>query len=70
MNLLWKMHKKKIQMSKKILKINFACKSGHSILAHKFLTTKNILYGISKKKKICPMNSDMFIHKFVFLYRT
>jgi hypothetical protein len=35
----------------KILKINLACRSRHSILAHKFLITKNILCGIGKKDK-------------------
>jgi hypothetical protein len=66
MNLLWKMHKKINFKCQKILEINLACRSGHSILAHKFLTTKNILCGIGKKTKICPVNNDMFIHKFVF----
>jgi hypothetical protein len=51
MNLLWKMHKKTNFKSQKILKINLACRSGHSILTHKFLTTKNILCGIGKKDK-------------------
>jgi hypothetical protein len=32
-------------------KINFAYKSRHFILAHKFLTTINILCGIGKKDK-------------------
>jgi hypothetical protein len=63
MNLLYDMHKKQIL---KYLEINFACKSGYSMFPHKFLTKKNILCGIGKKTKIYPMNSYMFIHKFVF----
>jgi hypothetical protein len=32
-------------------KINFACRSGHSMSSHKFLTKKNILCGIGEKDK-------------------
>jgi hypothetical protein len=47
-----------------------ACCSGHSMSPHKFLT-KRIFYVASvKKTKICPVNSHMFIYKFVFLYGT
>jgi hypothetical protein len=47
-------------------KINFTCRSRHLISPHKFLTKKNILCDIGKKEKICPVNSHMFIYKFVF----
>jgi hypothetical protein len=47
-------------------KINFTCRSRRLISPHKFLTKKNILCDIGKKEKICPVNSHMFIYKFVF----
>jgi hypothetical protein len=51
-------------------KINFACRSEHSMSPHKFLTKRTFYVASVKKTKICPVNSHMFIQKFVFFYRT
>jgi hypothetical protein len=45
------MYKKQILNCQKNSKINLACRSGHSMFSHKFLTKENILYGIGKKDK-------------------
>jgi hypothetical protein len=50
-------------------KIKMVWRLVRSMFSHKFLRKKNILCGLGKKTKECPVNNHMFIHKFIFFIR-